>query len=354
MSESEWKDANIFQGDSKTLLFTIAPRFTVCRAVHENAKVAPCRLSGTLKESNWDRTVLVAGQGDRGRRHSWTSQALGGRGAGEDIVGWRDGEKQPVAPPCALLLSSSPLPGPGPRPPRLLLSSSSPPPLLLLSSSSLPALPTDTYKCCRSCRNVTDLRTAVTPGLRLKAICQLLRCSPHLPIPLLLSLLLLSAPLPASSSSLSSSPPLPLLLPPCLSIPHPHQGLGLRRSGRGAGATPAQAARGEDGGGAACMLELEELRDLQRARQVDRKMMFGGGGSWADSPDKFILDMVGITGASESRGGDQTVAHATATAIIEARGVVMMTTATTMTTTTTTTTMMMMMTTTMASKTMMG
>jgi len=37
----------------------------------------------------------------------------------------------------------------------------------------------------------------------------------------------------------------------------------------------------------------------ERMRKVDRAQMFGGRQGWSENPDKFILDMAGITGASD-------------------------------------------------------
>jgi hypothetical protein len=35
----------------------------------------------------------------------------------------------------------------------------------------------------------------------------------------------------------------------------------------------------------------------ERARTVDRVAMFGGKEGWRNNPDKFILDIAGVTGA---------------------------------------------------------
>lgn len=43
------------------------------------------------------------------------------------------------------------------------------------------------------------------------------------------------------------------------------------------------------------------MKMVQRARTVDRAAMFGmrrADGGWDDCPDKFILDMAGITSAN--------------------------------------------------------
>lgn len=46
---------------------------------------------------------------------------------------------------------------------------------------------------------------------------------------------------------------------------------------------------------------IRQMKMIERARTVDRAAMFGmrrADGGWDDCPDKFILDMAGITSAN--------------------------------------------------------
>mmetsp|Transcript_34280 Transcript_34280/g.53473 ORF Transcript_34280/g.53473 Transcript_34280/m.53473 type:complete len:121 (-) Transcript_34280:234-596(-) len=41
---------------------------------------------------------------------------------------------------------------------------------------------------------------------------------------------------------------------------------------------------------------MREQKYAERARKVDRAQMFGGREGWNENPDKFILDIAGVTG----------------------------------------------------------